>query len=404
MEADPPAAPAPASTYDAVSRGAWRLLAGAVLVQCGISIVDQGLPTLIGFMKADAGVSAAVASLFVSAFVLGRCVASYGAGIAADRFGERRVLLAGCTLMGAIIAAAAAAPLPALLVALVAAGMASAVATPAGGRLVLVAFPRNRQGFALGVRQTGVPIGGLVAAAVLPWIAHVASWRWAVAAAGCIAVASVLPLLASPTESGPPPPRTSRRDFKPGRNRDIRLLTIWASLFVSSQYAVLAFLALDLHQRMGFGLAAASIFVAVAQGAGIVGRISWGLLSDHLLSRGRKPLLLALTAVGVAGTAGLLALPSSSPVLVVGVAAAVAGLGVIGFQGLFIVMLADTVDAARVGAATGWSVAFVQTTIVVASPLYGLVADWSGSYRTIWAVLTLVLACAFVPAALVRNR
>ena len=31
---------------------------------------------------------------------------------------------------------------------------------------------------------------------------------------------------------------------------------------------------------------------------------------------------------------------------------------------------------------TGWAVTFVQLTVVVASPLYGLVADWSGHYHT----------------------
>jgi len=399
MEAD-----ASARVARGVGRNAWRILAAALVVQCGISVVDQGLPTLIGFMKEDEGVSSAVATLFVSAFVLGRCVTSYAAGMAADRLSERRVLIAGCAAMGGIVAVAAAMPIGVLFVALIVAGMASAVATPAGGRLVLVAFPRNRQGFALGLRQAGVPIGGLIGAAILPWIAHATSWGWGVAAAGAIAVVSVLPLVFSraDTPTAPAPAPTQR--FRPSRNRNIRLLTIWAAMFVSSQYAVLAFLALDVNQRMGIQLATASIFVAVAQAAGIAGRVSWGLLSDHLLGWGRKPLLLLLTAVGVAGVASLYALPSSSPPIAIAAASALAGVGVIGFQGLYMVMLADSVDAASVGAATGWSVSFVQIAIVVASPLYGLLADWSGSYHTIWAVLTCVLAAAFVPAALVRNR
>jgi hypothetical protein len=42
--------------------------------------------------------------------------------------------------------------------------------------------------------------------------------------------------------------------------------------------------------------------------------------------------------------------------------------------------------------------------VVVASPLSGLVADWSGHYHTVFAVLTVVLALAFIPAALVREE
>jgi hypothetical protein len=36
--------------------------------------------------------------------------------------------------------------------------------------------------------------------------------------------------------------------------------------------------------------------------------------------------------------------------------------------------------------------------------LYGLTADWSGSFHTIFAVLTVVLALAFIPAALIREQ
>jgi sugar phosphate permease len=340
--------------------------------------------------------------------VFGRCVASYPAGVAADRLGERRVLVTGGALCGLLICIAAATPIPAILAVLVTAGLASAVATPAGGRLVLASFPRTHQGFALGLRQTGVPIGGLIAAAMLPWIAHATGWRWALAIAGLIAAASVVPLLLS--RGGPefvdetPAEPSAPSTFSVRGNRNIRLLTIWGSMLVSGQYAVLTFLGLDLHQRMGIGLAEASAFVAIAQAGGIAGRIGWGALSDRLLSRGRKPLLLALTAAGFAAVGLFWALPASTPAGVTAVVVALVGVGVIGFQGLMIAMIADAAGPENMGAATGWSVTFVQLTVVVAAPLYGLAADSSGSYHTIFAALTAVLALAFVPAALIREQ
>ena len=60
---------------------------------------------------------------------------------------------------------------------------------------MLLAFPRHRRGFALGVRQTGIPIGGLIAAALLPWIAHLHGWRWSLAAAAGITALAVMPLV-----------------------------------------------------------------------------------------------------------------------------------------------------------------------------------------------------------------
>ena len=46
----------------------------------------------------------------------------------------------------------------------------------------------------------------------------------------------------------------------------------------------------------------------------------------------------------------------------------------------------------------------VSSAIAASPPLYGLVADQTGSYRSIWLVLAAVLAVALVPAALVHER
>jgi MFS family permease len=394
-----------ASTTRAAARS-WRLLGAALVAQVGISVIDQGIPTLTGFIKVDLGVSAAVAGVIVSCFTFGRIFGSYGAGVAADRLGERRVLVAGGLAAGGLVALACAAPLPGLVLLLVAAGAASAASTPAGGRLVLVSFPRDRRGLALGVRQTGIPIGGLVAAALLPWIAHLTSWRWSLAVAGVIAALSVIPLVVSGL--GARRRRERRRVAgpvgpSPARDRNIRLITLWGCLLVSGQYALIAFLALDLRQSAGLTLAAASLLVAVAQASGMVGRIAWGAWSDRTLAHGRKPLLLVLTAVALAGVLLLLAAPRSAPVGVLVVVAAIAGVGLIGFQGLWVVMVTEMAGPDRAGTATGFGVTFISTAIALSPPLYGLVADAAGSYRAIWVALAGVLLLAFVPAALIHE-
>ena len=314
------------------------------------------------------------------------------------------MLVGGGVLAGVLVVAAVAAPLPALLALLVLAGIASASSTPAGGRLVLLAFPRQRRGLALGLRQTGVPIGGLIAAVMLPWIAHLEGWRWSLAAGGGITVLAVVPLLRSragrfeQVEAERP-----ARALSPARNRTVRLLTVWGCLVVTGQYALIAFLALDLHRGARLALATASLLVAVAQVSGIVGRVAWGALSDRLLDYGRKPLLLALTAVALAGALLLLAIPRSTPPAALVPVAALAGFALIGFQGLWVTMIAESVGPERAGAATGFGITFVALAIAISPPLYGLVADLAGSYRAIWAALSIVLAAAFIPAALLHE-
>jgi MFS family permease len=315
------------------------------------------------------------------------------------------VLVGGGLATAALVALATRSPLPALIALLVLAGAAGASSTPAGGRLVLLAFPRSRHGLALGIRQTGIPLGGLVAAGLLPWLAHRTDWRLSLLLGAGIAVAALVPLGLTRTDRVPEEKVPSRSaSARPTRDRNLGLLTLWGCLLVSGQYALLAFLALDLQHSSGFGLATASLFVAVANVSGIVGRIAWGALSDRVLSRGRKPLLLVLTAVGLLGSLLLLATPRTVPAGVLVVVAAVAGLALIGYQGLWVTMIAEAAGPERVGAAMGFAVTFVTISIAASPPLYGLVADATGSYRAIWAALACVLALAFVPAALIRER
>jgi MFS family permease len=383
---------------------AWRVLGVAVTAQIGVSVIDQGMPTLTGFIKADLGISAATAGLAVSSFAAGKIFGSYAAGLAADRLGERRVLMFGALTTAALVAAASFAPLPLLFVLLFLGGVAGASLTPAGGRLVLLAFPRTRHGLALGIRQTGIPMGGLVAAAILPWVAHRSSWHWSLLVASGIAAASVIPLARLRTD----PSAREPRDAVPAphgvlRDRNIRLLTLWGCLVVSGQYAVLAFLALYLHQRVGYSLATGSLLVALANASGIVGRIGWGAISDRAVSHGRKPLLLTLGSAGLLGALALLALPHDAPTVLIIAVAILVGLALIGYQGLWVTMVAEAAGPERVGAATGLAITFVGASIALSPPFYGLVADLAGTYRAIWAVLAVVLGIAFVPAVMIRE-
>jgi predicted MFS family arabinose efflux permease len=384
----------------------WRLLTLATLAQFGVSVVDQGLPTLNAFIKTDLGVSAAVAGIAVSSFAFGKIFGSYAAGVAADRLGERRVIVAGAVAVGVLTIVAATAPSLLVFGVLFFAGLASSTSTPAGGRIVLLAFPRERHGLALSIRQCGIPAGGLFAAALLPWLAHMWSWRWSLAVAGFITIMTVLPLSFSPIERGYELEGRHRDGptEHPARDRNIRLLTVWGCLVVTGQYTILAFLALDLHENAGLSLVDASLLVALANATGIIGRVVWGSVSDHALSRGRKPLLLLLNATGLVAAIALLVTPRSAPIGVFVAVAALGGFALIGYQGLWITLLAEMAGPRRVGAATGFAVTFVQISIALTPPLYGLVADVSGTYRAVWGVLVCVLLLALIPATLIRER
>jgi sugar phosphate permease len=384
-------------------RRAWRMLAAAVLAQFGSSVVEQGLPTLTGFVKQDLGLSAAAAGLVASSINIGRAAGAFRAGRAADDFGERRVLVVGGICAGLLTVIAVTLPLVALIPGLIVTGVFVSAATPAGGKFVLRAFPVTHRAFALGVRQTGTPLGGIAAAVMLPLLASHWGWRTALAVAGvfaALAALSVLPIGGAAAEfdelrTKAPKPTTTFRAFL--RERDIVLLSLWAATMVSAQYALVAFVALDASQRAHVSLAKAALLVAIAQGGGVIGRLGWGLISDRVLAGARKPVLIGLTAVAAGVALTLTVTPEHLGYWTYGVIAAFGGLSMIGWQGMWMTALAERAGAERAGAATGFSLTFVTIASAGAPPFYGLIHDVAGTFRASWGVLALLIIVSAVP-------
>ena len=110
-----------------------------------------------------------------------------------------------------------------------------------------------------------------------------------------------------------------------------------------------------------------------------------------------------LTSAGLAAALLLFALPHSAPSAAIVAVAILAGLALIGYQGLLVTMVAEAAGPERVGAATGLTITFINGSIALSPPFYGLVADLAGTYRAIWAVLAVVLGIAFIPALRIRE-
>lgn len=388
----------------------WIGLIAATTAQTAVSVSEQGVPTLTAFVKQDLALSAAAAGALVAAIPAGKVLGSYLAGRAVDSIGERLVLVVGATAMGVVIMLSALAPIAGLAALLLGAGFFAATPTPAGGKLVLLAFPSHRRGLAMGIRQTGIPLGGLVAALALPALAGFWGWRTGLFAAGVLTIAGAGAALVvggvetraqrraetAAARSGP----SQRRLMV---DRDILLLTAWGTLLVGGQYVLIAFLPVYLHEGGQISLTAATLFVAIAQVGAIVGRLLWGVMSDRLFGARRRPLLILITAVGIVSFVILSLLPPESPLALFALAAFLGGLSVVGWQGIFIMSIGEIAGPLRAGTATGFSLTFIAVGITVSPPLYGLLADSTGGFQAVWVALAIVVALALVPAVLVRE-
>jgi MFS family permease len=162
----------------------------------GMLGVSPLAPSLVeGFRLSRLDVAFIVPSVY-----LGGLFFSLTAGHLADRWGVRPTFLGGLTLGAGGLALAAAAPrFWMFLGCLFLAGVGWSVVNPVLGKAIVDLFPVRERGIAMGIKQMGLTVGGVISALTLPPIAAALGWRAAVATCAIVMGAPALvtwPLLA----------------------------------------------------------------------------------------------------------------------------------------------------------------------------------------------------------------
>jgi MFS family permease len=372
----------------------WRLLAiltasygAGAFGMLGISPLSPSLVEGLGLTRFQ------VAFLIPSIYLSGLLFSMPG-GRLADRLGVRPAFLGGLAVGAIGLLAAALAPgFLAFLFCLFVAGSGWSVVNPALGKAIMDAFPVRERGIAMGVKQMGLTVGGLIAALALPAIAAALSWRYAIGTCSVIVAVPVAlgwrPLAAFRTGARGAP-------VVPGAI-DAGSTWWWASrpalvIFFSAgfvlgmvQGAVLSYLPLFTIQALGFDKIGAGFLVAASQGGGAVSRLVLGAASDRWAT-GRRSLWLAFTgAVGAAMFLLYALWPASSAGAAGGLAFA-AGVGAYGWVGIFFVISAEAGGRGQAGLLSGVAFASIVLGLLVGPPVFGLLLESSDSYAVAWAV------------------
>lgn len=373
------------------------MVAVATFTQAASAFVFLGVGTLTAFVRSDLGLSATRTGLLVTAIGLVPLLTLLPVGRLLDRRGERWLVAGGGVLLGAGAAAATLADRYwTIAVLLLLAGTGYATSQPGGSSAVAGWFTGRRRGLAMGIRQTGLPLGGAAAAAILPTVADRVGWQTALAAAGAVAVvgAALFAVVYRDHPRAAEPTGALWHDVH-------RLLgvpelrpVLWAgTVHVATQFATVSYLLLYLQDRHGIPLAAGGGCLFAAQMAGVVGRIVLARWSDRYgAGRRLRPVLISLL-VTAAATAGLAVLPTVP--LPVAVALMVPyGFFAFGWYGPWVVHVADVAP----GNATGLTLALAMTGnqlgIVAGPPLFGAIQDLSGGYTAAWLGFTAILLAA----------
>jgi predicted MFS family arabinose efflux permease len=382
-------------TADAApSRYRFVALALIMAVQTASNLGALGLPALAPLLRDDLGLTRQEAGSFLSAFYVGGALTSFPAGWVADRLGVRWTLAAGQGLVAAGFALMTRAPdYPALLAAVVLAGVGFGTVNPTSTKGVLVWFPSRSRATVVGVKQAGFPLGGALGALTLPALAVRAGYGWRGAlgvAAAFIALSAVLAALAYREPARAVDPKGDELRPRPRgvlRSRPIWLVS-WATfLFAAVQVSWISYAPLYLSEVVGLSALGAGAVLGLAQAGGVLGRVGFGVLSDRLLG-GRR--LAVLLGAGVASGAlclatGMLA-PGAGPAAL-GLVALGFGVAGIGWNGVHHTLVAEIAGRASAATAVGLCLAVSSLGVIAGAPLVGAVADRVGSYAPAWAGL-----------------
>jgi MFS family permease len=306
-------------------------------------------------------------------------------GVLADRFGERLVLAAGLTACGAaLVGAGYAGSFGSLILLIALAGAAGASVNAASGRAVMQWFPAAERGFALGVRQTAIPLGGLISALVLPALSLRSSF---VVLAGLCVVGALFGAVAIREAAGfAEDDVLEPRGLGPTlRDHRLWLLCAGSSLYLVAQLAITGFLVLFLHDERGLSDAEAAGVLAGVQVVAVVLRIGGGRWSDRIGSRLRPLRLVGLaSAVTLAVATALL----SAPLAVLIAAFVLAGGWSMAWNGLSFTAAAEIAGRSRSGAALGMQQSALAASGAIVPPAFAAVVAAS-SWRVGFAVAAL---------------
>ena len=363
-----------------MARYRWTILALGTGAQTAYSAVFLGIPVLAPALQDAYHLDLTQVGLAIAAANGGSIFTLLAWGLLADRVGERAVLGAGLAGCGVGLVVAAYAPsFAALVVALTLGGALGASVNAASGRAVMSWFAPQQRGFALGIRQTALPMGGLIAALVLPPVEAAGGVRAGLLAlaAGCFAaaIAGFGGIREAPRQE------EELTDIgSPVRDPRMWKLSAGSALILGAQISILSFLILFLHQERGLSTVEAAGIFAVIQAFGAVLRIASGRWSDRVQARiaPLRRLALALTAT-LATAAALLSAPLAILIPVFVVAGALS----LSWNGLSFTAAAELAGRRRAGAALGFQQTALAITSAAAPPAFAAVVEagsWSLAY------------------------
>jgi MFS family permease len=350
----------------------WTALALVFVTRTSMGVQFQSIAAVAPLMRAELALSYAQVGTLIGIYMLPGAFFALPGGVIGQRFGERRIVVAGLALMvvGGVLTGAAGGFAPAAAGRIVS-GIGAVLMNILLARLISDWFAGEELSTAMGVMLTSWPVGLGLAAATLGGVAAQRGWRWAVLTTAFAAALGLLLMLLyrqAPRRAGAAT-GPARATLSP---RDLRLSLsagfAWGC-FNASLVAIVAF-APGFLLTQGMTLGDAGFVVSLAIWLTIVSIPLGGLLGDRL----GRPNLMIVAGSLVAAVITLL-IPVLTPAIL---AFCLVGFAIGPPAGPLMALLPRAVPPERLTTALGVFYTVFYVMVALTQPAAGLVRDLAG--------------------------
>jgi MFS family permease len=381
-----------------------RVLGITLTIQSLVSAAALTVPVLAPALAPVFGVPAELVGVYVALIYVGAMFASLSAGGWVARFGAIRISQ-GCLLSCAAGLTCSLTALPALAaVGAILIGFGYGPVTPASSHLLIRTTPADRMSLVFSIKQTGVPLGGVLAGLFLPRLDAWAGWRGALLLTILACVVSAIGVQFSRKDLDAD--RKAGSSLGLGNLREplrlivshpaLRLLSLGSLTFSAVQLCFTAYLVTYLHDSLGYSLIAAGFMMSVSQVAGAVGRVLWGWCADRFVG---AVTMLVMLGVAMAAFCWILAsLTAGVPQSLLVVVLIALGSAALGWNGVYLAEVARQAPPGLTSIATGGTLAATFLGVVIGPPVFAGIVSLVDSYRPAFvliAVPALIMGLVF---------
>lgn len=366
---------APVAAAVAITLAVQSLTAMALAVPSVLAPVAAG----------DFGVAPTAVGRWVGFSYMVAMFAGLAGGTFVGRYGPVRMLQIAVLGVALGLTAGAGAHVALLLVCGTLLGTAHGLVNPASSAILAAASPPRIRSMVFSIKQTGVPVGGAIAGMLVPALLLWMSWQSA-ALALALAAAVLVPLVGPYRSAYDAPRRTERLHVRAfaapvaevWANRPILELAMTSGVYSAVQISFVTYLVSYLNLELGYSLLAAGLVFSASMLAGVLGRILWGAVADHVFSP--RSVLTALGLVMVLCGIALASFTAAWPPPVVLAVCVLYGATAVGWNGVFLAEVARLAPEGRVAVLTGGTQFFTFAGVLIGPPLFGAIASSTGSY------------------------